>query len=337
METLKRKRNKIIILSFVLIIALLINGCSMPFFSNDEDEEEVSKEVSDYNYFTSMDFESDSYFIESYTEENNICTGAQAVNAESFNLVNTDIAAGLFDINNRNIIEGYRLYDRLYPASTTKILTGYLAIKYGNLDDMVTVSENALNLEPESQVCGLEVGDKVSLYDLLNGLLLHSGNDAAIAVAEHISGSVEEFVNLMNEEAYKMGATGTHFSNPSGLHAEDHYTTAYDLYLIFNECRKITTFAEIINRPSYEATIVKPDGSTVPVTWNATNYYFAGEREAPDNVNVLGGKTGTTNEAGCCLILYSSNTSDSPYISIILNAVDKTELYDLMNNLLTLI
>ena len=137
--------------------------------------------------------------------------------------------------NTKNkVIVSQKVFDQAYPASTTKIMTAYVALKYGNLDDMVTVSERATDFDEDEQVCGLQAGDQLSLRDLLNGLLLYSGNDCAVAIAEHVSGSVEAFVDKMNEEARNLGATGTHFVNPHGLQNEDHYTTAYDLYLIFN-------------------------------------------------------------------------------------------------------
>ena len=138
-------------------------------------------------------------------------------------------AVGLFDVQGKNVLYADQIFEPLYPASTTKIMTAYVALKYGNLDDMVTVSERATDFAEDEQVCGLQAGDQLSLRDLLNGLLLYSGNDCAVAIAEHVSGSVEAFVDKVNEEARNLGATGTHFVNPHGLQNEDHYTTAYDL------------------------------------------------------------------------------------------------------------
>ena len=100
-----------------------------------------------------------------------------------------------------------------------------MSLKNGNLDDVVTVSANAANEASDSSVCELKEGDKITLRDLLYGLMLRSGNDAAVAIAEHISGSSEEFVVLMNAEAKALGATGSHFVTPNGLHDEEHYST----------------------------------------------------------------------------------------------------------------
>ena len=153
------------------------------------------------------------------------------------------------------------MHDRLFPASTTKILTLYLALKYGTLSDVVTVSENAASVPSDSSVAGLRAGEQLTLEDLLYGLMLPSGNDSAVAIAEHISGSEEAFVELMNKEANALGATNSHFANPHGYQDEDHYTTAYDLYLIFNQGILNSKFVDIISAPSYTADIKEQDGT----------------------------------------------------------------------------
>ena len=154
------------------------------------------------------------------------------------------------------------------------------------------------------------------------------------AIAEHISGSQEAFAELMNTEAKQLGATGTHFVNPHGLHDENHYTTTYDLYLMFNEALKDQAFLDIISMNSYTAKVTSADGTSYTPTWQATNYYSAGEATPPDGIHVYGGKTGTTDQAGNCVILYEKNTAGEPYISVIMGASDKPLLYEEMNELL---
>ncbi len=155
--------------------------------------------------------------------------------------------AGAFNLSTGQVVYAKNLYERLYPASTTKILTAYLALKYcDDLDAYVTVSENAAKQAADSSVCDLRAGDRVKLRDLLYGMMLRSGNDAAIAIAEHVSGSVEAFAELMNREAAAMGATQTHFVNPNGLPDANHYTTVYDMYLIFAKALENQMFSEII-------------------------------------------------------------------------------------------
>ncbi len=263
-----------------------------------------------------------------------LCVAAEEVSLPGYEPDSELHAAGLFDLENRSVLCGYKLYDRLYPASTTKIMTAYVALKYGNMDDVVTVSANATNFEEDEVTSGLRTGDEVTMYDLVCGLLLHSGNDCATAIAEHISGSTEEFAELMNQEAAAMGATGTHFVNPHGLHNEDHYTTAYDLYLIFNECIKNETFVQIISMDSYDGTLNGADGTVRKETWTPTQMYGSGEVREPEGIRVLGGKTGTTKLAGNCVILYDQDLEEHPYISVIMGADGTDMLYEQMNLLM---
>ena len=264
-----------------------------------------------------------------------LCVAADDVALDGFQDDASFYAAGLFDLNSSSVLCGYHLYTRIYPASTTKVLTGYLALKYGNPEDIVTVSEHATDFPWDASICGLRTGDQVTLYDLVCGLLLHSGNDCATAIAEHISGSEEAFVELMNTEARALGATGTHFANPHGMPNDDHYTTAYDLYLMFNEAMKNQEFARIIAMTSYQGTLTGSDGTVRTETWEASNYYSSGEVQPPEGVSVLGGKTGTTDLARNCVILYCTDTQGNPYISVIMGAESRNALYEAMNRLYT--
>lgn len=132
-----------------------------------------------------------------------------------------------------------------------------------------------------------------------------------------------------------MGATQTHFVNPHGLHDPQHYTTAYDLYLIFNECIKDQRFLDIISLTDYTVSITGADGTVRTEEWMPTNFYSAGLAEMPEGVNVIGGKTGTTDEAGACVILFNKDLEENPYISIIMGAEDKPFLYQKMTELLS--
>lgn len=249
----------------------------------------------------------------------------------------TDVhAAGLFDLDGANVLYSNQIHERLYPASTTKIMTALLALEKGNLTDVVTVSKNATasNYPSDASLCGLKEGDQLTLDTLLHGLLLSSGNDAATAIAEYISGTEEAFVDEMNARAKELMAVNTHFVNPHGLHDENHYTTAYDLYLIFNECIQNEDFLKIIETDHYTASITEADGSTRTEEWAPTNYYAKGIVDAPEGVTVVGGKTGTTGEAGYCLILLNRNKADHPYISIVMGAGSRDVLYQDMNALL---
>lgn len=243
-------------------------------------------------------------------------------------------AAGLFDLDGAQILYAKNIHERLHPASTTKLMTAYLAIKYGNLSAMATVSERALDIDPGSSTCGLKVGDVISLEQLLYGLLMCSGNDAANVIAEMISGDVATFVELMNREAYALGATNSHFANPHGLTAEDHYTTVYDLYLIARAAMGYEAFGRIIQTDRYEASYTGRDGSPVEKAWTSTNWYLNGKAQAPEDVQAIGGKTGTTNEAGSCLALFSVGADGATYLSIVMRSESKDDLYEQMNELL---
>ena len=245
-------------------------------------------------------------------------------------------AGALFSLSDNNVLYSKNAFERLYPASTTKVMTALIAVKYGNLDDMVTVTEDAVITEAGATLCGIEPGDTLTMRQLLYGLMLPSGNDAAAAIAVHMSQSVEAFAEVMNEEAARLGATGTHFVNPHGLHNENHYTTAYDLYLIFQEALKYPEFREVTKTAVYAADYKDKDGNTVNKTWEGGNWYLTGRRQAPEGVTVFSGKTGTTQAAGCCLIMASRRVGgDEEYISVVMKAGSRNNLYDNMTNIIS--
>lgn len=263
-----------------------------------------------------------------------LCVANEDVDFEAFHTNDEFHGALLFDIENQEILYSERVNEQLYPASTTKIMTAYLALKYGDLDDYITISENAVDVPSDSSTAHLQKGDVLSLKDLLYALMLPSGNDSAVAIAEHISGSTEAFVELMNEEAVLLGASNTHFVNPHGYQDKEHYTTAYDLYLIFNECIKNETFLQIIASTSYDAAITQSDGSTRTVTWPQSNQFISGGREVPDGITLIGGKTGNTFDAGSCILLYGHDSEYTPFIAIMMGATSRRNLYDNMTFLL---
>lgn len=244
-------------------------------------------------------------------------------------------SAALFDVSNKQVLYSYSAHDRVYPASITKIMTALLALENGDLSSEVTISKNAAasSFSIYAQVCGLEEGDIWTLNDLLNALLLYSGNDTAVAIAEHIAGSEEAFVQMMNERAESLMAYNTHFCNPHGLHEEDHYTTAYDIYLIFQECIKNETFVNIINQDECTVSFIR-NGVTQEASFKATNWYAQGIVSSPENVEILGGKTGTTDEGGYCLVLLERDELKKNYISIVMGAPVKADLYTDMTALI---
>ena len=220
------------------------------------------------------------------------------------------------------------------PASTTKIMTALLALKYGNTDDLITVGEEAVIREEGASLAKIMPGDRLTLYQLLYGLLLPSGNDAANAIAVYVSGSVEKFIDLMNEEAAKLGCVDTHFRNAHGITEDNHYTSAYDLYLILNEAVKYDVFNDICCAKTYVCDYTNASGEPVTRSWNNANKYITEEVKAPEGLKILAGKTGTTMAAGNCLALAVTDENDKKHFSIVLKASGKDELYRNMNHIL---
>ena len=210
-------------------------------------------------------------------------------------------AALLVDLNTGRTVYEQDADERIYPASLTKIMTCLLALENGNLSDIVTIDEGAFaGLDGNSSTAGLQVGEQLTFNDLLYCLMISSGNEAANAVAEHIAGSIPDFVRMMNERAYELGCTDTHFANPHGLHDEEHYTTVRDLVAITQAALKSDNFRTITNTAVYElpatnlspARELKTTNQLIDDSTSNSNYYS----------RAIGIKTGYTSKAGRCVI-----------------------------------
>lgn len=240
----------------------------------------------------------------------------------------------LFDIQSKDIIYSSNAHEQLSPASLTKVLTALVALKHSSPDTMLVATDAIYIDEPGAQLCGIKPGDSMTLNQALYIALLSSSNDAALLIAESVGGTVENFVEMMNEEAKLLGATNSNFVNPHGLTEAEQYTTAYDLYLILNEAVKYEKFVEIIQTSSYETTYYDKNGTAKPYSCRSTNKYINGDVKAPENVTVIGGKTGTTNAAGHCLMVLAKDKNGAPYIAVILKAGSRDSLYAQMTDLL---
>lgn len=229
------------------------------------------------------------------------CVTCHAISAQSAVVLDGTTGRVLFEKN---------AYERRPMASTTKIMTALVALENGSLGDVVMVSGNASGVEGSSIWLG--VGEKMTLENLLYGLMLQSGNDAAVAIAEHVGGSVEGFAEMMNQKAEAIGAKDTHFMNPNGLDEEGHYTTAYDLALITRQALMNETFR----------TIVSTKNKTIP--WEGNDY----NRSLKNHNKLLslyegcdGVKTGFTKKTGRCLVS-SATRGGFQLIVVTLNAPD---------------
>lgn len=328
--TLGIRRSFLYILSISLLVTTFAAGCGSSNTTALERPYDVYATANHAgNGSAAGEINAKTYF------SNNLCVAEDADLGTDTTDSQVAEGAGTFNLATNTVVYAKNIYQKLYPASTTKILTAYITLKYcEDLDVLVTVSDHAADQASDSSVCGVKAGDVMRLRDLLYGMMLRSGNDAAIAIAEHISGSEEAFAELMNQEAAVLGATQSHFVNPNGLPDPEHYTSVYDLYLIFNAALKNELFLNIISTKSYDVSYTDAQGAAVEKNWENTNLYLSGHAKAPDGFTVIGGKTGTTGEAGYCLVLYSQNSQGQPIISIVLKADGKSNLYLLMNEML---
>ena len=259
-----------------------------------------------------------------YVNAENSIESAVSLNSE---------AAILIENESGNILYEKNSSERLYPASTTKIMTAILAIENCDLNETAEVSQGAVNSVPSGYTnAGLIPGEEFTVEELLYALMIASANEAANVLAEHISGSVEEFAVLMNEKAKELGCENTNFVNANGMHNENHYTTAQDLCTIAEYCFENETFREIIQTVNY----------TVP----ATELHSAEDRiltntDALINPNsqyyyeyALGGKTGFTSQAGNCLVCFAEK--DGIYLTaVLLNASSSVNRFSDARNLLS--
>ena len=214
-------------------------------------------------------------------------------------------------------------YEKKYPASTTKIMTAILAIEHCNLNETATASEFAINSVPSGySTANIQIGETLSVKDLLYALMLQSANESAVILAEHVSGSQEAFANLMNEKAKELGCKNTHFINPNGIHNENHYTTAYDLALIAQYAMKNQTFRDIVKTTSFTLPATTSYPSESRTYANTNNLIIYDARNRPDNYYykyATGIKTGYTSAAKNCLVA-SAEKNGIEYISVVLGA-----------------
>lgn len=275
---------------------------------------------------------------ESYAENylsDSLCVIPKNGQTKKRDEIMTSRASLVINDSDQKMLYAKNIYQKIYPASITKIVTALVTLKYGNLYDTVTISYNASHItEPGAKLCGFEQGDKIVLKDLLYSFLICSGNDAGVAIAEHIAGNVADFAKMMNAEMQNIGAVHSHFVNPHGLHNDKHYTTAYDLYLVFHHLIQNDTFRDIVNQPSFVAKFKSKKNKTKKLYFTSTDRYLVGRATPPAGMTVIGGKTGTTAAAGSCLILYSKNKKGKGYISVVLKAQGGYDLYTQMNHLL---
>lgn len=235
---------------------------------------------------------------------NNIETADETLQEEVTQAISEPVinarSALVMDFESGTVLYEKNAYRKRPMASTTKIMSAIIALENSDLDEDVLISGEAANMS--GSVMGLKTNSTVKMNDLLHGLLICSGNDAAVAIAQHVGGNIESFCELMNQKAIEIGAYSTSFSNPHGLDAENHYTTAYDLAKITRYALKNPIFNEIVKKTEYNY-----NGRTL----RSTNEMLTGFMGAD------GVKTGYTGLAGRCLVT-SATKNEMRFISVVL-------------------
>lgn len=242
---------------------------------------------------------------------NNISSLIEVSSSITEELIINSRSAIIYDRISGSVLYGKNENEKRKMASTTKIMTAIIVIENSNLDDVVTVSSKSANTGGSR--LGLHKNDKISVRDLLYGLLLCSGNDAAVALAEHVGGDVIKFATLINNKCNSLGLTSTHFITPHGLDNDDHYTTAYELAVITNYALKNKTFCNFVRTKNHTVYI------------NGTPKNLTNTNELLGNLNgVYGVKTGFTNGANRCLVT-AVKRDNMDLICVVLGADTKND------------
>lgn len=293
---MKHKKRKIV--TTVLCFILMINSFSGKVQASPEKDSENVNQVADTG---------------DWPEGPSITAGAAVV---------MDVETGLV-LYEKNSTE------KNYPASITKILTSLVAIENSSLSDTVLFSKNAVfSIEKGSSSCAIDWGEELSMEDCLYGILLESGNDVSNAVAEHVGGTIDDFVEMMNTKSKELGCVNSHFANPHGLSDDAHYTCAYDMALISRAAIKNSTFATITGTRRH---IVEPTNKQPETRYWLNHHYFVNKKLEYDGC--IGGKTGYTYKSKYTLVTFAKR-GDMTLVCVIMNEENAANQYTETANLL---
>ena len=235
--------------------------------------------------------------------------------------INISGATGiLMDADTGAVLWGYNEHEKRAPASITKLVTVLLAVEHANMDDEVIISDTAV--DTKGSIVWLRAGEMQTLENLIYACMLNSGNDAARAIAEHVGGSLDEFVEMMNSKAQELGAYNTHFKNPNGLPDEEHYSTAYDIAIITREVMSKPVLVEILGTKNREWK--GRDWDSQLANLNDMLWRYEG---------TIGGKTGATTEAGQCLANIAERNG-LKLIGVVLGSASRDRLWTDMTTVL---
>ena len=251
----------------------------------------------------------------SATDASFIPSDAPAVNAQ---------AAIVMDLDTGDILYEKNAYNKMYPASITKVLTCLIAIEKGNMNDTITISDSVMSqVEDGSSSIGLVSGEKLSFKDTVYGMMLNSGNECALALAENLSGSTEEFAKLMNKRAKELGCKDSNFVNPNGLQNENHYTTCYDMALIGKAAYQYPEFKKIVSSQIY--TIPETNLNEARDLWQENRLIFEGNGDYYYEYST-GGKTGYTVTSLATLISFAEKDGKR-LVCVVMKCDPTTESY----------
>lgn len=302
-------------LSLILIVTILFGVlCPMALAEDDETVGTTSPDAQATSQAT------DPSETDAPEPTDTLAPGSQALPEPSEVVYASDYhpdakAAMLIELNSNTIVYSLNPDERIYPASLTKIMTCILALEYGNLDDLLTVTDTSLlNLDMAGSTADLQVGEQMTLRNILYCMMLSSANEACNVVAEHISDDVDLFVDLMNQKAAALGCTGTHFANTHGLHDENHYTTVRDISTIARYAWQNPTFRQISSTASYT---VPATNRSEPRELNSTNYLISTSYTDKYYYEKASGiKTGFTTPAGGCLVA-TAKDGNMEFLSVV--------------------
>ena len=300
--------------ALALGLALLLNAAPLPqAFAVEDDTDASSSDSADSTDTTDKTAVT--------TADNDPTVTAAAANAPALDAT----AALLVSPESDMVLYEKNADEKRYPASTTKIMTALLTLEnVSDLSAVVTAEASDFeNVTADSSNAGIKLGEQVTVKDLLYALMLPSANEAAYMLARHVGGSWEQFVDMMNERAAELGCTGTHFCNPCGLHEDDHYTTAHDLYRIAKQAMKDATFRDIVSTVQHRMAKTNLHEERIILT---TNQLIFSSFQPWSYANCLGIKTGHTSQAGNCFVGYAEY-GDAKLFSVVLGCSSSSKEY----------
>lgn len=332
-KKMKRKSNKNNRNNFVLLVFPVIFVFVMIFAFNKPNAADAKIDAKNYNNLNQTEIS-----IEEVDDDISVVPSSTVVKPEDYpqitdrtQYISSEINCEygvLVDTQTHEILVSKNANDRIYPASMTKIMTLLVAVEHiDNLDDTFLITNEMIAplYEQDASCVGFKGGEYVTIRDLLYGLILPSGADAAVALAQYVAGSEEQFAELMNEKAKDLGLKNTHFVNTSGLHDENHYSTPVDIAVILQEAINNNLCRQVLSTEDYitESTEQHPDGISLKSSMFSRMY-----GDEVEGVTIIGGKTGYTDEAGQCLASFARKDGKE-YIAVVSKGVGKyNTVYD---------